>query len=336
MTNVFDLAQSDTRLKKVSSSGGGEYAGPCPFCGGRDRFRVQPYNKDGGRWFCRHCGGEKWNDAADYLMRRNGITYPEAKRMLEGGTIPPMVHKPAPTQAPLHQAECDPDVWQHRALEFAHYCKGNIFSSAGDEVVAWLMARGITAEIILRARLGYNPKDISDAPERWGYPKSYERVHLSHGLTIPNIDTAGIHGIKIRRGEAERKYTGVKGSAIWMYGGWSCAEDRTVGFLFESELDALVGLSSGYGCAYFALPAGQHIKPCYQYIMQDVQDVIVMPDNDAPGLAHAQALAKIPHFWAGLPTPTGKDLSEYHQSTGLDQAKLVDYLYECAGQAVEI
>jgi hypothetical protein len=183
------------------------------------------------------------------------------------------------------------------------------------------------------SHLGYNPKDLSDAPERWGYPKSHEKIYLSHGLTIPNIDTAGIHAIKIRRPDCDKKYIVVKGSGIWLYGGWTC-NDYHVAFLFESELDALVGLSSGYGCGYLALPAMQHIKKEYQYILEDTQEIVVMPDNDEPGLAHADALSKLPHFYSGLTTPNGKDISEYHQSTGLDAGKLLDYLYDCAGQAV--
>ena len=39
-------------LKRVASTGGGEFAGPCPFCGGHDRFRVQPANNI---WLCRYC-----------------------------------------------------------------------------------------------------------------------------------------------------------------------------------------------------------------------------------------------------------------------------------------
>ena len=48
--DLLGLIGADTRLKKVASTGGGGYAGACPFCGGRDRFRVQP---EQGRWWCR-------------------------------------------------------------------------------------------------------------------------------------------------------------------------------------------------------------------------------------------------------------------------------------------
>ena len=40
--------------KKAATTNGGEYAGPCPNCGGSDRFRVWPVEKGGeGRCWCR-------------------------------------------------------------------------------------------------------------------------------------------------------------------------------------------------------------------------------------------------------------------------------------------
>ena len=50
--DLLSLVGRDTRLKKQAGTRGGEYAGPCPFCGGRDRFRVQP---EKGLWWCRNC-----------------------------------------------------------------------------------------------------------------------------------------------------------------------------------------------------------------------------------------------------------------------------------------
>lgn len=334
MINVFDISQSDTHLKKVSSSGGGEYAGPCPFCGGHDRFRVQPNKRDGGRWYCRHCGENKWHDAIDYLMRRNNWKFPEAQRYVEGDTsapLKPLAYRPPAAQVAQHQADCDSDIWQARAHEFAKFCEENLVGVAGDETAKWLRSRGISEHVAEQAHLGYNPKDMRDAPERWGYPKTHEKIYLSHGLTIPNIDTAGIHAIKIRRPDPgiDKKYLTIKGSEIWIYGAWTC-QDALSAFLFESELDVLLAFSSGYGFGYLAIPANQKIQPRYQYIMSDIQDVVVMPDNDKPGLAHADELSKIPHFYTGLTPPAGKDISEFYQLTGRDGAQLLDMLYESA------
>ena len=38
--DLLSVIGSATTLKKVAATDGGEYAGPCPFCGGDDRFRV--------------------------------------------------------------------------------------------------------------------------------------------------------------------------------------------------------------------------------------------------------------------------------------------------------
>jgi len=79
-TDLLDLIGRDTRLRKVASTAGGEYAGPCPFCGGRDRFRVQP---EQGRWWCRRCGdGARWEDAIAYVRKRDGVDFVEAGRLL--------------------------------------------------------------------------------------------------------------------------------------------------------------------------------------------------------------------------------------------------------------
>ena len=64
---VIDLAREDTQLKKVSIH---EYAGPCPGCGGKDRFHVHLSKRDGrGAWMCRVCHPaeqEGWGDAIEY------------------------------------------------------------------------------------------------------------------------------------------------------------------------------------------------------------------------------------------------------------------------------
>ena len=69
---LLDLLSHDTTLRRVASTRGGEYAGPCPWCGGRDRFRVWPY-ADRPRYWCRRCNRN--GDAIQYLRDRHGLTY---------------------------------------------------------------------------------------------------------------------------------------------------------------------------------------------------------------------------------------------------------------------
>ena len=76
--HLISLIESDGgTLKKAATTNGGEYCGACPFCGGKDRFRVWPGT---GRYWCRSCG--KSGDAIQYLRDRRGLSYVDACRYL--------------------------------------------------------------------------------------------------------------------------------------------------------------------------------------------------------------------------------------------------------------
>ena len=45
--DLLAIAERDTALRKVAATNGGEWAGPCPFCGGDDRFRLWPQHPGG-------------------------------------------------------------------------------------------------------------------------------------------------------------------------------------------------------------------------------------------------------------------------------------------------
>jgi putative DNA primase/helicase len=54
--------------------------GPCPMCGGTDRFRFD--DRDGrGTWICNRCGS---GDGAELVKRIKGVEFKEAARMIEG------------------------------------------------------------------------------------------------------------------------------------------------------------------------------------------------------------------------------------------------------------
>ena len=75
-TDLLELVERHTRLRKIGnvSGRGPEYAGPCPRCGGTDRFHVQA---DAGRWFCRRCHPQ-WGDVIDYIEWYFGLSTREA------------------------------------------------------------------------------------------------------------------------------------------------------------------------------------------------------------------------------------------------------------------
>jgi putative DNA primase/helicase len=74
----------------------GNRHGPCPLCGGSDRFRFD--DKEGrGTWICNHCGA---GDGAELVKRVKGVEFKEAAKMVEGivGYVPKLA-PPKPTPA---------------------------------------------------------------------------------------------------------------------------------------------------------------------------------------------------------------------------------------------
>ena len=91
------LVGTDTRLRWKAQTGGGEYAGACPFgCGvDHDGFLVHPSEQ---RWYCRGCSENAWRDPASYLMRRDGIGFTAALALLQalttGDSLPETIRRP--------------------------------------------------------------------------------------------------------------------------------------------------------------------------------------------------------------------------------------------------
>ncbi len=52
------------------------HIGPCPFCGGDDRFTIKRTD-EGDLWICRRCGDGKYHDAVAFRMRAEGRSFKE-------------------------------------------------------------------------------------------------------------------------------------------------------------------------------------------------------------------------------------------------------------------
>jgi DNA primase len=314
-TDLFSLASMNTVLHRVASTGGGEWAGPCPFpnCScKKDGFRVQPYSTEGGKWFCRGCGEGRWHDVIDYIIWRDHCQLSQAINKLSNLPI-----KKEITVKKEHAEEfIDRAMWDIAAQAFYVECKENLFKEEGCNALDWLKKRELKEEIIKGWDLGYNQADRYELSTKWGISDGNKNIFLPRGITIPNKDRIGLHALKVRRPCNDKgKYMLIKGSHIWLYGDPSCKGVDTA-FLFESELDALLGMQSNLKVGCLALPAGQHLKSAYQYILSKLRNVIIIPDNDGIGYKHAKTIAIFPGFHLGEVPSTGKDLSEYAQNGG--------------------
>lgn len=197
--NLLDLIPTD--LKKVASTNGGEYAGACPMCGGKDRFRVQPNAQPNPRWFCRKCS-ERGGDAIAFLMSYANIDFTQAcnelNLQLQDRPQQRRNNRPTPpTPIPYareKETESDGKTWQQRAKAFIQYTDKQMW---GDDATAlgYLAERGFYKRTIENAGLGYCPKDMWDD---WGLEK---KVWLPRGIVIPYSfgDFATIEKIRTRR-----------------------------------------------------------------------------------------------------------------------------------------
>ncbi len=305
-------------FKKVADTCGGEWAGACPLCGGKDRFRIQPFF-EGGRWWCRGCGDGRWHDVFAYLMKKENITFPEAVQRAKNLTG--IANKPPDQPEPF-----DRDVWQSRARAFIQECDKNLTKPNNTIILEWLHNRGLHDETLELFHIGLNPTTVYIPAKEWG--GTGKDICLPAGVVIPCVDNQ-VHYIKIRRIPHDKgsKYHLVRGSQGWLFGGKTCADALTA-ILYESELDALLGWQHLPGVGHVSLPAGQSMKDIYLPILGNVQDVIIAYDNDEPGQTAADELGKIKHFYKADRLPHGKDLTDYFIGGG----DVVEYLYSNIGK----
>jgi DNA primase len=157
MSDVLALAQEEVQLYKVAVN---EYAGPCPGCGGTDRFRVR-YSRDTGTWsfMCRSCWdagqylpekGRKrgWGDAIDYLRHYRGMGFQEARALTNGQ------ERKTEHRTPAQPRSLTPE-WQaatHKAMQ-AHQAR---LWSHDTLALEYVRQRGFYDHIIKQFQLGYS------------------------------------------------------------------------------------------------------------------------------------------------------------------------------------
>ena len=185
-----------SQLKKVASTGGGEYAGPCPFCGGHDRFRYQP---DNNIWLCRNCTAGQWRDVIDFIAKRDNLSITEAAQKLSNGLTVTGKHPAPAAKAERAAYGPPPEAWQLEAREAIKQCEKALYSEAGARALAYLQKRGFTLETLQRFKIGFSS----------GYNSG--SLWIPRGITIPAEIAGALWYVKVRT-NATPKYMLVKGS----------------------------------------------------------------------------------------------------------------------------
>lgn len=271
--DLRDLAAQYTALKRKTAA---ELAGPCPKCGGTDRFYVT-------REFfaCRGCH-EKRGDVIEFMTWLDDLTFREACERLGSEEAPIRTEKRAISEPQAKQAAPPSEAWQDKTMAAVVRCQEELWSGRekARRALEYLRKeRGLSDDTILDAMLGYNP-DRGDVCGVW----------VENGFAIPNWHKAAntLWGVNVKRTgkkNPDPKYRAVKGSnqsALYL------ADNligRDVAVICEGELDALL-LAQEAGdlaavCTFGG--AGVHtIEPWLPYLVH-VKRLLIATDNDQAG-----------------------------------------------------
>jgi hypothetical protein len=278
---------------------GRELIGPCPACGGIDRFGV---NVAKNIWHCRVCS--RGGDVIDLVQHLDNCTFPEAVATLTGDATgratDPERERLLAQQHEQHQREREAEGREHERRR--------------REIAAWLWSRSkpITAMTppwaYLRGKRGYTgliPATLGYLPRNDAYPPSMIAAfgmceEIETGVIVPPATVTGVHLTRLTpRGDKFVQVNGEKVEIKVMIGSSMgqpimlapandlLALDVTEGI--EDGLSIYEARRAGVWVAGAAgrMPALAGIIPSY------VECVNIFAHRDDAGIRHARELAQL-------------------------------------------
>ncbi len=318
--DLVDLISRDVRLKKVASTRGGEWAGACPWCGGRDRFHVQ---RATGLWRCRQCSPEgRWQDACGYVMRRDGVSFVDACRVLGASDselgAPARQHRRQEPVIPLAQDMEPTDGWRARAAAFVDLCAATLWSDAGERARAYLIGRGLQEETLRVWRIGLQPDEHRyESAAAWGLDGG--RVWLPRGIVLPWLAGERVWQLKVRTAarNPDDRYKQIRGGHPLLYGADTLVPGQPA-VLLECEFDTLLVWQAMYDRAGAVSlgSAGRGPTRLGALLLAQATPLLVAYDSDAAGDDGAEKLRKLAPRVRRIRTPIGKDVGEFVEAGG--------------------
>lgn len=340
---LIEIIEEDNyTLKKVANTHGGEFKGPCVFCGGKDRFTVWPF-KD--RFICRKC--KKNGDSIDYLQKKRGMNYAQSceylginkdfKKKTKISYIrqkwtPRIIKNPSPK-------------WQEQARIILNQSKNYLSGPFGKRYRTVLEERGINVSMIKRYCLGFNRRDVYAPRKEWGLPESIsettgkpKKIWIPRGHVIPMLDRAGnILRLRIRRlynkKDDSQKYIIIPGSHTGFMQFQYNPDNPSM--IVESELDAMLCDDLRGHCVNVYAVGNASARPdenTHQKLRNS--KVLFSLDNDEAGKAEFDWWKKQYCYTTEKFCPTNKDVGEFFAAGG-DVGKWIDedsdYKNEYAG-----
>jgi hypothetical protein len=298
------LALAGARLRRS----GHEFVGPCPVCGGHDRFAI---NRRKQLFNCRGCG--KGGSPIDLEMFLSGCEFVEAVRRLTNTTSPSAPHRSSAktanhrstvTSCAVHPGWHDPtadaaqhereaqqyEIKQHRTANWLwahrrraagspveHYLRSRGYVDAIPPTVGYLPARGEHPHAMISAFA--LPNEL--APGELGAPLTVRSVHLTK-LAPDGSDRIREQGAKI-----------IVGRPLGLPIAISPITDGLSLAITEGIEDALAYRAAGF--AAWAAGSAPSIPTLAEYIPHYVTMVIIEQHIDEPAQRAAAQLQAFLH-----------------------------------------
>jgi hypothetical protein len=291
----------------------------CPLHQDRNpSFCVEP----GRRWWkCFGCGEE--GDAPKLIMKLNGVSFPEAVRIVAdlagivtasgGSPRPRPPAKPAaskPERPPDRPPEGSTGLPLADALALVTEAAGRLWMPEGGKALAYLRGRRLTDATIKAARLGWTPGVM--IPTREG-----DRSWSVSGVIIPWFDGDRLALVKIRQPEGGKpKYVEAFRDRPRIFPDSAGIEPGRPLVIAEGELDALLlGQALGNLAAVITMgSASSRPAPSTLGVMLAAAPWFVATDADEAG---NKAASQWPARAIRVSPPEGKDWTEAAQA-GID------------------
>lgn len=222
--SVSDLAGNFIELRRAGPK---EFAGPCPRCGGTDRFHCTAQ-----WWFCRQCHPKR-DDAIEFLKWARGMSFTEAVGYLTGESVIMETTKVQPQLAAKpHTAQSA--TWKQKAERLVSEAHEALMQGVDLRGENYLRNRGITPDAWVKFNLGYKLHFHPDSNQ------------AEPAITIPWVGKDGLTAVRLRylNPPSNRKLVALTGSAFagMLYGRQGlCStgiEQRTL-VLCEGEINAV-------------------------------------------------------------------------------------------------
>ena len=278
-----------------------EYAGPCPFCGGHDRFVLKP---GANFWLCRQCT-PRGDDLTSLVMRLKGCNYPAACQYLG---------------KPQKRAS------SHSGASGGHASKGNapafplvreekkLWTPAGQAVAAKLLddcqqnllpsfMRACDVVTFLQCGLGWNWQDQWFEPRQFGLTEG-KKLCLARGLVIAVRRSGCVVGLCVRtpdddRPEWQGKLHYVRGSHdLAFIAGPEDARNRPV-MIVESAICAASCWQESQERIIGVGTMGKtktRLDPVAQALVENARPLLLCPDMDE-GPARQQTISAWRKAW---------------------------------------